>query len=107
MALQPDESRPGRSTEHGREDQDRFTRVPSDGAPGHDLQETTGSAEPAWVLPSIVLGFVALSGSVLLFAALTIIGAILWLLNTPPVGQDRETFGQPWPGPFGGPGNPL
>jgi hypothetical protein len=30
----------------------------------------------------------------------------LWLLRTPPTDQERKYPGQPWPGPFGGPGLP-
>ena len=105
MMLQPDESRPGRNADHDRGDLERRAGAPADAPP--ELQGSTGSAEPVWVLPSIVLGFVALTGSAWLFAALTIIGVILWLLNTPPIEQDRKPFGRPPPGPFGGPGLPL
>jgi hypothetical protein len=107
MMLQPDESHPGRSPGHDRGNQERLAGAPADAAANRDLHESIWSAEPVWVMPSIVLGFVALTGSVLLFAVLTIIGIILWLLNTPPIEQNREIFGQPWPGPFGGPGLPL
>jgi hypothetical protein len=104
MMPQPDDPRPRRSADHDRDDQERLA-----GAAGAtaDLHDGTGSAEPVWVLPSIVLGFVALTGSVMLFAAITIIGITLLLMNTPPTEHDRETSGQPWPGPFGGPGLPL
>lgn len=107
MMLQPDDPRPRRSADHNRDDQERLAEAAADATADRDLDESTGSAEPVWVLPSIVLGFVALTGSVMLFAALTIIGITLLLMSTPPTEHDRETFGQPWPGPFGGPGLPL
>lgn len=106
MTPQPDDPRPRRNADQDRDDQDRLAGA-ADAAADRDLYESTGSAEPVWVLPSIVLGFVALTGSVMLFAVLTIIGIALLLMNTPPTEHDRETFGQPWPGPLGGPGLPL
>ncbi len=107
MALQPDDPGPRRSADQERTNQERLAGAPAQAAADRDLHESMGPAEPVWVLPSIVLGLAALSGSVLLFATLVIAGIALWLLNTPPTEHDRETFGRPWPGPFGGPGLPL
>lgn len=106
MMPQPDDPRPRRSADHDRDDRGRYAGT-ADTTADRDPHESIGSAEPVWVLPSIVLGFVALTGSVMLFAALTIIGITLLLMNTPPPAHDRETFGRSWPGPFGGPGLPL
>jgi hypothetical protein len=97
MTRQPDE--PG---QHRNADGDRAAEAQAEA--DRELHESGGSAEPVWVVPSIVLGLVALSGSVLLFAAVVVIGATLWLLNTPPLEQGQDTFGQQWPGPSGGPG---
>jgi hypothetical protein len=104
MMLQPEDPRPGRSADHERNDHERPTGAAADATDDGDLHASIGSAEPAWVLPSIVLGFVALTGSGVLFAVLAVIGITFWLLNTPLSEQDRKGFGQRWPGPFGGPG---
>jgi hypothetical protein len=66
------------------------------------LEETS---EPVWVLPTIVLALVALSGSLLLFMLVGIAGLALWALHTPPAGppeQHAGRFGFPMGGPFGG-----
>ncbi|HET6257759.1 MAG TPA: hypothetical protein VFE39_03825 [Pseudonocardia sp.] len=63
--------------------------------------ETAWTTEPPWVLPSIVLGLVALTGSLLLFVLAAIAGLALWALTAPrgdPPGQGRDPFG----GRFGG-----
>ncbi|OLT05646.1 hypothetical protein BJF90_01065 [Pseudonocardia sp. CNS-004] len=106
MTPQPDDPRPRRRADRDRDDHERLAGAADVTADG-DLHESIGYAEPVWVLPSIVLGFVALTGSVMLFVAITIVGITLLLMNTPPTEHDRDTFGRAWPGPFGGPGFPL
>jgi hypothetical protein len=63
--------------------------------------------ERVWVVPSIVLALVALSGSVLLFAVVLVVGVVLWMLSTPPLapsGGGGDSSGYPPGRPFGWPG---
>jgi hypothetical protein len=63
---------------------------------------TAGATEPLWVLVSIVLGLIALSGSILALVLAVVAGICVWMARMPPVEgsqQNRYPFGGPITGP--------
>jgi hypothetical protein len=96
MILHPDE--PGEG--------DETARAPAATA-ASDRWSAGMAEEPVWVVPSIVLALTALSGSVLLFAVVLVVGVCLWMLATQPLAPSQDggdPSGYPPHRPFGGPG---
>ena len=89
MTLQPDD--PGRR------------RPVSEAGVDEPFRSEEMTTEPPWVLPSIVLGVVALSGSVLLWVLVGLTGLILWIYTHPPEESEQkgDGYGYPTGGPFG------
>lgn len=96
MALQPG---------HG-EGHDPFSNQRSDEVKEFEHAQSTGSlcaesdmsVEPPWVLVSIVVGLIALAGSVLVIVVVCIAALVVWLARSP-----HPEGGQHGMGPFDGP----
>jgi hypothetical protein len=110
MGQQPDDTERSRKIDDGRDGEgsssDRRPQAPApfeeprrDDARFGDSATTT---EPLWVLVSIVLALIALSGSILAFCLTVVVGLLVWLAHTPPEEgsqQRRNPFGGPIIGP--------
>jgi hypothetical protein len=73
---------------------------------GEDLRARPGETTvPEWVMVAIILGLVALTGSVFAFVVVAAFGSVWWLLRTADAVEthDRDP-GREARGPFGGPG---
>jgi hypothetical protein len=60
---------------------------------------------PEWAMVAILLGLVALTGSVFTVVVVAAFGSVWWLLRTAETGPPRDEAGhEAHGGPFGGPG---
>ena len=73
---------------------------------GEDLRARPGETTvPEWAMITIVLGLVALTGSVFAVVVVAAFGSVWWLLRTADAVEPHERdAGREARGPFGGPG---
>ena len=88
------------------EDDQQLAEVMRRHEAGEDVRARPGETTvPVWVMATILLGLVALTGSIFALVVVVAFGAVWWLLRTADATTPRErTDDSSDQGPFGGPG---